>query len=636
MKKITLSTIFIVLLSLVLYSQEINYSVLLIPDSLKDNADVVIRKNMQELIINDASNAVLKVKEIKTILKKSGEEHAYLVVPYSKFYKVTYIKGKIYDKSGKLIRKIKKKDIFDISHYDGFSLYTDNRLKLIKKPAENPPYTVEYEYEINFKGILSFPSWQPVPDYRVAVQNSELLISAPKQYKFCTKSFNYSDEKLINEIKTNINYSWNLINFKAVEKEPFNISIKNLVPYVLIAPSDFELDNYKGNADTWENLGAWINKLNTGRNSLNEETVQKIRELTENATTDIEKAKIVYEYMQEKTRYVNIALGIGGWQPFKAEDTHRNGYGDCKALSFYTKSLLELIGINSHYVIVRAGKNAPFMRKDFPSNQFNHAILCVPIENDTVWLECTSQTVPFGFIGTHTDDRDVLIIDSDGKGKLAHTTVYPEEVNTQFRYADIDMDETGSISSEIKTVYAGLQYEKVWRILDLSDEEKEKKLNKRIALPNMKINKFSFANNKDIIPSVEETLEINIKNYASVSSDRMFLVPNILNRKEYIPKKIENRKTEIVFRRGFTDIDTIIYNIPEGFKIEYIPENVTENNKFGNYEVSYYFENSKLTYIRKFIVHKGTFPPEDYDDLRNFYKLMYNTDKKTIVFVKNQ
>ena len=340
MKKITLSTIFIVLLSLVLYSQEINYSVLLIPDSLKDNADAVIRFNEQHLIIKDESSAVLKVKKVITILKKSGEDHAYFVVPYDKFLKVTSIKGNIYDKNGKLVRKIKKKDIIDISHYDGFSLYTDNRLKLIRKPAENVPYTVEYEYEINFKGILYFPSWQPVSSYKVSVQNSQLIISVPEDYKFRKKCINFTGEKSKKVTQTGTDYFWGIKNFKAVEQEPFNSDINKLTPKVLIAPSDFELDNYKGNADNWENFGMWINKLNTDRNSLNDETVQKIIELTKNATTEIEKAKIVYEYMQEKTRYVNIALGIGGWQPFKAEDTDKNGYGDCKALSFYTKSLL--------------------------------------------------------------------------------------------------------------------------------------------------------------------------------------------------------------------------------------------------------------------------------------------------------
>ncbi len=616
------------------FSQNIKYSVSLIPDSLKENADAVIRNNQQSLYIDNASRAVLKVKEVKTILKKSGEKHAYLVVPYSKFIKVNYIKGKIYDKNGNLISKIKTKDILDISHFDGFSLYTDNRLKLIRRPAENPPYTVEYEYEITFKGILSFPSWQPVSSYRVSVQNSNLLISAPKDFKFRTKSYNYLGEYEQNEISSNINYKWSIDNFKAVEKETFNNSIKNLVPYVLVAPSDFELDNYKGNADTWANFGAWINKLNTGRNALPEETIKKVIELTKNTNSEKEKAKIVYEYMQSKTRYVNIALGIGGWQPFKAEDTDETGYGDCKALSFYTKSLLEAVGIKSHYVIVRAGKNTPLLRTDFPSNQFNHVTLCVPFEEDTIWLECTSQTSPFGYIGKFTDDRDVIIIGSDGKGKIAHTTVYTEEVNTQIRTANLKLDEEGNLSADIKTIYSGLQYENVNRLLVLSEQEQKKKFIERISIPNTKLESFSLKENKDIIPSIEEFLSLDIQKYASVSSGRIFIVPNLLNRNEYIPKSIENRKTEIIFRRGYVDIDTVKYIIPKNYISEFIPKDIYSNTKFGEYTAKTELQNNKLVFVRKLIFHKGNYPPEDYDALRDFFKLMYENDKQTVVLVK--
>jgi len=37
-------------------------------------------------------------------------------------------------------------------------------------------------------------------------------------------------------------------------------------------------------------------------------------------------------------------------------------------------------------------------------------ILYVPIANQDIWLECTSQKRPFAEIGSFTDDRDALII----------------------------------------------------------------------------------------------------------------------------------------------------------------------------------------------------------------------------------
>jgi len=633
MKKYKIIILFVFVFN-ISFSQNTNYSILLIPDSLKEDANVVIRHSIQELKINSEDNAILKIKEVKTILKKSGEEYAYFVVPYSKFIKVKNIKGRIYDKNGKLLRKIKNREIIDISHYDGFSLYTDNRLKLIRKPIEEPPYTIEYEYEMNFKGVLSFPSWHPIADYKIAVQNSILKISSPKEYNFRTRSVNFNGNKTINELKNEKIYSWEINNLKSFDEEDLNETIENLVPYVLVAPNDFELDNYNGNAETWENFGEWINKLNSDRNILPQETIIKIKELTKEAKTDKQKAKIVYEYMQNKTRYVNISLGIGGWQPFKAEETDKTGYGDCKALSFYTKSLLDAVGVKSHYVIIKAGRKTSSLKTNFPSNQFNHATLCVPDNNDTIWLECTSQTIPFGYIGTFTDDRDAIIIDDNGKGKLAHTTIYPEEVNTQIRNANFILDETGNINGEINTEYSGLQYENVNRYLVLSKEEQKKKLDKRISIPNMRIEDFSFDEKKDLIPSITEIIKMNIQKYASTSSNRLFLAPNILNRSEYIPKKIENRKTNIIFRRGYIDIDTIKYKLPKNYKIEFIPKNIEIDTKFGKYSTQFKIEGKELIFTRKLSLHKGNFPPKDYSDLRKFYQTIYKNDKKTVVLVK--
>ncbi len=629
--KIIISLLFIFNTS---FSQKINYSISLIPDSLKEDANVVIRQSFQELKINSKDNAVLKIKEVKTILKKSGIQHANLVIPYSKFIKIKSIKGQIYDKDGKLIKKIKNKEIFDVSQYDGFSLYTDNRLKIIRKPILHLPYTVEYEYEISFKGILSFPSWHPVPDYKVAVQNSILKISSPKEYNFRTESINFNGNKTINELKNEKIYSWEINNLKSFYEEDLNETIENLVPYVLVAPNDFELDNYKGNAETWSNFGEWINKLNSDRNILPQETIIKIKELTKEAKTDKEKVKIVYEYMQNKTRYVNISLGIGGWQPFKAEETDKTGYGDCKALSFYTKSLLDAVGVASNYAFIKAGRSTLPLKINFPSNQFNHATLCVPNKGDTIWLECTSQTNPFGYIGTFTDDRDAIIIDENGEGKLAHTTIYPEEVNTQIRTVNFILDETGNINGKINTEYSGLQYENVNRYLVLSKEEQKKKLDKRISIPNMRIEDFSFDEKKDLLPSITEIIKMNVQKYASTSSNRLFLLPNILNRSEYIPKKIENRKTNIIFRRGYIDVDTIKYKLPQNYKIEFIPKDIEIDTKFGKYSLQFKIVGKELVYTRKLSLHKGNFPPKDYSDLRKFYQIIYKNDKKIVVLVK--
>lgn len=621
--------VFILLLLTVSGFTQNKYSVSLIPDSLKIHADAVIRFSQTDLNIRNNEDATYKIKKIVTILNKSGENHAYITAFYDKLIKFVSLKGKYYDKDGFLVDVVKKKDIKDISNYEG--LYSDNRLKYVEKPALNPPYTVEYEIELQFDGILSFPDWYPVNAYYLAVEKAILNVSSSSDYQYKTKEINF-DKKKVSEVNVrNSKNTWTIENMKPVIHEPYNYSLLNIVPSVLIAPVNFKLEGYEGKTDTWQDFGEWIYKLNKGRDQLPEETVSEIKNLIKDLKDDKEKAKAIYKYMQNKTRYVSIQLGIGGWQPFEASVTDANGYGDCKALAYYTKSLLNIAGIKSYYTIINAGRNASPLVKDFPSPQFNHVILCVPSEKDTVWLECTNQKIPFGYLGDYTDDRNALIITQNG-GKLVHTTTYSEEINTQIRTVKIKLSVNGDIEAKIHTEYKGLQYDNVSFLFDLPDVKKEKIIKKRISLPGISIENFEYNYLKDEIPSANENLRINVKNYASVSSGRLFLKPNLLNQKKQIPKRLKNRKSNINLRFPYTDIDTLIYELPNNLIPEYIPDTLEYESEFGNFTAETKVENHKLFYIRKLIMYKGTFPAADYNDLRKFFKLIASSDKQSCVF----
>ena len=165
----------------------------------------------------------------------------------------------------------------------------------------------------------------------------------------------------------------------------------------------------------------------------------------------------LYEYMQNKTRYVSITVGIGGFQPFDAATVDRLSYGDCKALSNYMKSILEVAGISSRYTLVYAGENNQDIKTTFPSSQFNHVILCVPMEKDTIWLECTSQRKPFNYLGSSTSNRQALVIDENG-GKLRTQVMQPEN-NLESRKADIILDKTGSGFASVHSRYYGATYD---------------------------------------------------------------------------------------------------------------------------------------------------------------------------------
>jgi len=609
------------------------YDATSIPKHLKTKADAVIRLHQVDFDIHDIDAASHRVKYVITVLNKAGQQYASFYLGYDKQRKVKDISGKVYDAQGNQIKKLKNKDFEDFSSFSG-SLFQDNRLKHFEHVTNTYPYTLEYEYEITHDGLLHYPDWHPQSAYAIAVEQSEFTVTLPVRLDFRYKEQNLPETANYKVLGDTKRYHWQITHLRAVEKEPFSPAFSEITPAVITAPNDFKYEGFAGNMESWNSFASWINTLNTGRDQLSPTTVQQVNAMVENISEPREKIRKLYEYLQSKTRYVSIQLGIGGYQPFDAATVDQVGYGDCKALSNYMKSLLKAVNIPAYYTLVYAGRDNQPMHRDFPSQQFNHAILCVPLEKDTVWLECTSQENPFGYLGDFTGDRDVLLI-KPGGAEIVHTPVYSQAQNTQIRKAKVVLDEKGNGTAHIKTVYAGLQFENVDRIVRKRHEEQKKAIYQKTEIPAFNLNNFAYSVNKNTIPSATEKLDITLSNYANVSGKRLFFCPNLMNRSTFSPPKTDQRENDIVIKTPYIDIDTVEYQLPEALYPEYMPEPVKIESEFGEYASSFQVEQGALLYVRTIKINKGQFPATQYEELVEFYKNINKADHVKIVLKKS-
>lgn len=628
-----LAQIILLTLSLHVYAGDPKFSVNSIPESLKKDVNVVIRDDQMSFTVQSQRQALLHVYFVATILNENGKDFAEHTVGYDKLSKITSFKGSVYDVNGELIKKLKNSEIYDQSAYDGFTLYSDARLKHIDLSQGVYPYTIEFEYEIEYKFLFMIPGTVLIPQEKVSCQHFSYTLTYPEYLRPRYKTYNIVDKPIV-LFKDGIeSVSWIFQNLEPIKFEPLS-KREEVIAQITAAPTHFEYDGYVGNMSSWDEFGKWIGTLNKDRNILPEETKQKIRLLTANLKTPEEKAKTLYEYMQNKTRYVSIQLGIGGFQPFEASVVDQTGYGDCKALSNYMVAMLKEVGVNANYILIRAGEGAPGIRKDFPSSQFNHAIVAVPNGIDTLWLECTSQTNPFGYQGTFTGDREALMITDNG-AKVVNTIHYSAEQNLQSRTAEVFVELNGDAKAKIKTSYSGIQYENDNLNFNLSDQydDQKKWIQKTTSIPSFDINSFSMKNIKDKIPTAIVNLDLGLKRFATVSGKRVFITPNLMNRSTYIPEKVEARKTNVVRRTTYTDFDTIRYHLPEGIYPEFLPTPIKLKNRFGEYEATFQLDQDNLLYIRKTKMNKGEFPPDSYTELIEFYRSMNKADNTKIVFL---
>lgn len=611
-----------------------NYSISTIPTELTEKAHAVVRISETSFFVKNIGEAEETVKKVITILDENGKKHATEVVGYDKLTKIKNFEGRIYDADGKKVKSLKNSEITDMAAWSAGTIHSDNRIKIADFSYSKYPFTVEFEYTTVTTNMMFYPRWFPKEDEGTSVENATLKITTAPEVQLRYKELNGINKCSIQSLPSGLKeYLWEVKKQPVAEFEPMASFWSSLGPGVITAPTEFIVEGYKGRMTTWKEYGEFLNKLNEGRDALSDETVSNVKSLVYNIADPKEKVKKVYEYLQSHVRYVSIQLGIGGWQPFEAKSVASNGYGDCKALSNYTKAMLKAIGIKSHYAVIYGGEKSMPVIEDFPASYFNHAVLCVPMQRDTVWLECTSQTNSFGYQGDFTGDRKALIITDEG-GKLVNTTKYLAKDNLQNRNINITISEDGNAKAEVLTKYTGIQQDShEAQINNNTPEEQKKWLYQMINLPSFNITNFSLKNTKDRIPSVEEKLILDVYKYANKSGNRIFINPNLLSQIKTVPSLSENRKSDFVIMTSYIDIDSVSIDLPQNYSIESTLSPIKIETLFGSYEAKAEIKAGKLFYYRRMQMERGTYPPSMYKEYIDFRKKIVKADKSQIVLI---
>jgi hypothetical protein len=609
-----------------------NYSVSSIPDSLKENANCIIRDYTREYELQTINSGVERIKKVLTILDKNGENKAHLAIYYDKNSNVNINQIVFYDANGKKIRKVKQSEIEDSPAYTD-ALYSDYRIRMFKPGYAEYPYSVEYDYEKNSNNIISYGCWMPIEGYNISAEHCQFTFIHPTTFKIRKKEIKISGKSTV--IHDNITIeTWEQNNLKAIEEEPFSTDPSEHLPGVYLMPTELIYDNYKGSANNWKEYGKWIYNLYYGKDELSDAEKLKVTLLLNNVPDTLELIKTLYKYMQENTRYVSIQLGIGGFQPFDAKTVFETGYGDCKALSNYMHSLLKFIGITSYPTLVSSGRYVEPIFIDFPNfSQFDHVILCIPCKKDTTWLECTNQKIPFGFLGDFTDNRDVLLVTEAG-GKFAHTKKYEAEDNLRICTSHFNIDSTGTATCSIETIFQGLQYGNISELLGSNYDEQKKWLYSNTTLPSLQINSFSITNIKKTLPVARINESSVSRNYCSFSGKYMLLPLNLSNVQKPIQKMLKTRYSDILINRSSVDYDTLVYRIPENFKLESLPSGKIINSNFGNYSCSISVNENGIIYTRKLLIKQGRYKPSEYKDLYEFILSVSKADNIKIILTK--
>jgi hypothetical protein len=613
-------------------SAQVSWSASLIPDSLKAHAHSVIRSEEETFTVYSPSKAVDKVHKVVTVLDEEGRNELEFAQGSNSFMKLDEAEINVYNDKGIPLQHIKQKQMVTEAYGDG--LIEDGATTFFDISAPNYPITVEYNYTLDLKGTEGYTEFE-LDNTEKAIESSQLTLIIPSNM-----TFRYHNHRLAlqpttaDADKNNKSYTWKVAGIKAVAKEKRRPS--DAIPAVWLAPNQFEMAGFPGDMSTWKQFGQWLYDLNKDTYTLPDASKTFYQQLVAGASSDEDKARILYNYLQKNFRYVSIQLGIGGQRSFPAAFTEKKKYGDCKALSTYMKACLDAVGVKSYTAVINAGNNEPAVDASFPVDHFNHVILCIPHQKDTTWLECTSKHTDFGILSGFTENRNALLITENG-GFLVRTPSSSAQENQSFTHTLVHLTADGSGTAEVHRSTTGeLKFED----LELfNDQEKEKQ--KRYLMEFLDYGQpDAFSVTFGGTDSIQLHSDLNLtfeKIPEFTSGDKMFLNPRLYHI-WYQPIASDSARSNdyYVYDFPFTKSDTTCYQLPEGYTVDDLPQGIKISCPFASYQSSYYYDQahkSVYSYVQ-LSLNTTKVPAKDFSSIYHFLDQIFTDQNEKIVINK--
>ncbi len=615
------------------YAQFNNYATFTIPDTLLKNADAVIRDEYIKFTIKDINSAKYEVHQIITLLNEDANKYLSFSYHSSKFDILDDAEIIVYNALGIKQNKYSKKEMISLNYGDG--LVPEGKLTYFNVTAPSYPITIETNYSVKYKGTLHYPSNYFQYPYQ-SVQHSVFEVESPADLSFRYKLLNCNYQPLISKLGNKDLYHWETKGLIAKKWEKHSGASENFIPMLLLAPNKFQMDEYDGDMSSWKNFGDWITKLYKKTEGLSPEKILFYKNLVKDAKSSKEKISIIYKNMQANMRYVSIQLGIGGWQPFAANFVDEKKFGDCKALSNYMKSALDAVGIKSNIVIIYRNNVARTIDEKFPVSSFNHAILNVPLDKDTVWLECTSTTLPFAQLDESTLNRKCLMITEHG-GEVVNTPKSNYKDNTESYYTSIKVNDDFGAMVDFSYSTFGENRSYLTEIFhDKKADEKRKFFIAQFAWKQPDV--LTITSNKKL----ETTYTINAemeyeKIYAFKAGSKYFLEPRLFKIFTEDVPETDKRVNDYYFDYPYQTNDTTEYILMPNTVVETLPKSKVVNFQFATYQCTYNWSEAthKLTIISLLQIKQRMVKASEYYSLLNFKKQILADTNEKIVMKKN-
>ncbi|HKV91583.1 MAG TPA: DUF3857 domain-containing transglutaminase family protein [Candidatus Angelobacter sp.] len=605
-----------------------------------DDVNAVVLLDEQTTTVKEDGEIIEHGRWAAKILRPEGRSYADYSANYDNDSKVTYLRGWSITSKGE---EYETKDTLEHS-VSSYEVYSDLKIKAVHVSGADVGTVVGFEFEKRIHPHVFQETWYFQTNLPVEQSRYELHL-APG-WRFKSDWANHVEEKPAEENGALI---WQLRDIPRIEHEPHRPPIGALAWRMVIT---FLSDKNPGlSYRNWSEIGSWYTQLTTGVRDASPALQQKIQELAPANLPLLERIKALARFAQQDVRYVAIEIGIGGYKPHPAADIFSHRYGDCKDKATVLSSMLAQIGVKSYYIIVNDERG--MVIKDSPASpeEFNHVILAIslpeasypkplpamyqhPTLGRLLIFDPTNDLVPFGQIPPYEQDNYGLLVGDHG-GDLIHMPLSNPEANGITRTTRLKLLPDGSVEGEIEEVRSGFQAMNERAFLHEAEGDR-KKLFERIlgrAFANFQLSSFDVVNADDIDKDLIMHYKFRADHYAKNAGALLLVRPHVLGEMAGAWDANKPRHYAYDFEAPFLDSDKVEISLPDGFKVDELPDPAKATFPFAEYSSKTEETGNVLKYTREYRVAATEVPVGQMDQLKKLFGQI-NLDEKNMAVLK--
>jgi hypothetical protein len=382
---------------------------------------------------------------------------------------------------------------------------------------------------------------------------------------------------------------------------------------------------------TWEDVVKKIYESSSFGEELNKTGYFKddIDALISSVSDPTERALLIFDFVKSRVKWNNY---YGYYTNDGVRKAYNDRVGNVAEINLMLTSMLQYAGLNANPVLVSTRTHGIPL---FATREgYNYVVTCVKFPDDTVaLLDATDKYSVPNVLPFRVLNWQGRIVAENGYSELID--LYPKNMSTNSVMMMVKINEEGTLEGDyrsLKTSHRALSFRNSYSAADEDDYLEE--LENRYG--GIEVSDYEVKNDEDLSKPIQESYKLIKENQADIIGDKMYFSPLFYLKTSKNPFKLEKREFPIDFGYPSMTSQRVIVNIPDGYKIESVPESAVialpDNLGSFNYKV---MANEKSIHVSLTSeINQSIISPVYYQALKEYFNTFIQKEAEQVVLTK--